>query len=134
MIRRPPRSTQPTTLFPYTTLFRSVVGRELDRKPQVLVVNQPTWGVDAGAAALIRQALIDLAADGAGVLVISQDLDEIFEIADRIAVISRGCLSPGYDAHVMTLEKVGLLMGGAHGGSEAIEGALKLREADGRAY
>jgi simple sugar transport system ATP-binding protein len=115
-------------------LQKFVVGRELDRKPQVLVVNQPTWGVDAGAAALIRQALVDLAADGAGVLVISQDLDEIFEIADRIAVISRGHLSPGYDAHVMTLEKVGLLMGGAHGGSEHIEGALKLREADGRAY
>ncbi len=115
-------------------LQKFVVGRELDRKPQVLVVNQPTWGVDAGAAALIRQALVDLAADGAGVLVISQDLDEIFEIADRVAVISRGHLSPGYDAHVMTLEKVGLLMGGAHGGSEAIEGALKLREADGRAY
>ncbi len=115
-------------------LQKFVVGRELDRKPGVLVVNQPTWGVDAGAAALIRQALIDLAADGAGVLVISQDLDEIFEIADRIAVISRGVLSPGYDAHVMTLEKVGLLMGGAHGGSEHIEGALKLREADGRAY
>ena len=115
-------------------LQKFVVGRELDRKPAVLVVNQPTWGVDAGAAALIRQALIDLAADGAGVLVISQDLDEIFEIADRIAVVSRGCLSPGYDAHVMTLEKVGLLMGGAHGGSEHIEGALKLREADGRAY
>jgi len=115
-------------------LQKFVVGRELDRKPEVLVVNQPTWGVDAGAAALIRQALVDLAADGAGVLVISQDLDEIFEIADRIAVISRGALSPGYDAHVMTLEKIGLLMGGAHGGSEHIEGALKLREADGRAY
>ena len=115
-------------------LQKFVVGRELDRKPKVLIVNQPTWGVDAGAAALIRQALVDLAADGSGVLVISQDLDEIFEIADRIAVISRGSLSPGYDAHVMTLEKVGLLMGGAHGGSERIEAALDLREADGRAY
>ena len=56
----------------------------------MLVVNQPTWGVDAGAAATIRQALIDLARAGAAVLVISQDLDEIFEIADRIAVISHG--------------------------------------------
>ena len=61
--------------------------------PRVLVVNQPTWGVDAGAAALIRQALIDLAAAGSAVLVISQDLDEIFEIAVRIAVISHGHLS-----------------------------------------
>ncbi len=115
-------------------LQKFVVGRELDRKPTLLVVNQPTWGVDAGAAALIRQALVDLAADGAGVLVISQDLDEIFEIADRIAVISRGHLSPSYDAHVMTLEKVGLLMGGAHGGSDHVDKAHEMREADGHAY
>ncbi len=94
-------------------LQKFVVGRELDRRPSLLVVNQPTWGVDAGAAALIRQALVDLAASGAGVLVISQDLDEIFEIADRVAVISRGRLSPAYDAHAITLEAIGLLMGGA---------------------
>ena len=115
-------------------LQKFVVGRELDRKPKLLVVNQPTWGVDAGAAALIRQALVDLAADGAGVLVISQDLDEIFEVADRIAVISRGHLSPSYDAHVMTLEKIGLLMGGAHGAPDHIAEAKVLREADGHAY
>ena len=76
-------------------LQKFVVGRELDRKPAVLVVNQPTWGVDAGAAATIRQALIDLARSGSAVLVISQDLDEIFEIADRIAVISRGAAFGG---------------------------------------
>jgi simple sugar transport system ATP-binding protein len=69
-------------------LQKFVVGRELDRKPGVLVVNQPTWGVDAGASATIRQAIVDLARQGSAVLVISQDLDEIFEIADRIAVIS----------------------------------------------
>jgi simple sugar transport system ATP-binding protein len=102
-------------------LQKFVVGRELDRQPRVLVVNQPTWGVDAGAAVLIRQALVDLAASGAGVLVISQDLDEIFEIAHRIAVISRGRLTPGYDAHTMTREKIGLLMGGAHGHGPAFE-------------
>ena len=115
-------------------LQKFVVGRELDRKPTLLVVNQPTWGVDAGAAALIRQALVDLADDGSAVLMISQDLDEIFEIADRIAVVSRGRLSPAYDAHVMTLEKIGLLMGGAHGGSERVEEAARLREADGHAH
>ena len=79
-------------------LQKFVVGREIDRQPGVLVVSQPTWGVDAGAAALIRQALIDLARAGSAVLVISQDLDEIFEIADRIAVISRGHLSPAEPA------------------------------------
>jgi simple sugar transport system ATP-binding protein len=95
-------------------LQKFVVGRELDRSPSVLVVNQPTWGVDAGAAAAIRQALVDLAASGSAVLVISQDLDEIFEIADRVAVISRGELSEAYLAHELTAEKVGLLMAGAH--------------------
>ncbi len=95
-------------------LQKFVVGRELDRTPKLLVVNQPTWGVDAGAAALIRQALIDLARRGSAVLVISQDLDEIFEIADRIAVISRGQLSDQTLARDMTLERIGLLMAGAH--------------------
>jgi general nucleoside transport system ATP-binding protein len=95
-------------------LQKFVVGREMDRRPNILIVNQPTWGVDAGASALIRQALIDLARAGSAVLVISQDLDEIFEIADRIAVISRGELSQAYPADELTYEKVGLLMAGAH--------------------
>ena len=95
-------------------LQKFVVGRELDRKPQVLVINQPTWGVDAGAAALIRQALVDQAREGAAVLVISQDLDEIFEIADRIVVISRGTLSDTYAADNIDRERIGLLMSGAH--------------------
>ncbi len=94
-------------------LQKFVIGRELDRNPSVLVVNQPTWGVDAGAAAVIRQELIDRARAGAAVLVISQDLDEIFEIADRIAVIVRGRLSPTVETGNMTRERVGLLMGGA---------------------
>jgi simple sugar transport system ATP-binding protein len=95
-------------------LQKFVVGRELDRKPGILVVNQPTWGVDAGAAATIRQALVDLSRKGSAVLVISQDLDEIFEVADRIAVISRGQLSEAYPASQMTAEKIGLLMAGQH--------------------
>jgi simple sugar transport system ATP-binding protein len=115
-------------------LQKFVVGRELDRAPGVLVVNQPTWGVDAGAAALIRQALIDLAASGSAVLVISQDLDEIFEIAARIAVISRGRLSPSYEAQLLTMERIGLLMGGAHGDSRAAEATHDMREADGLAH
>jgi simple sugar transport system ATP-binding protein len=95
-------------------LQKFVIGREMDRSPAVLVVNQPTWGVDAGAAALIRQALVDMARGGAAVLVISQDLDEIFEIADRIAVISRGELSEAYPAASLDTERIGLLMAGAH--------------------
>lgn len=94
-------------------LQKFTVGRELARNPGILVVNQPTWGVDAGAASTIRQALIDLARDGAAVLIISQDLDEIFEIADRIAVISRGQLSTAAPAKQWTREKIGLAMAGA---------------------
>jgi simple sugar transport system ATP-binding protein len=95
-------------------LQKFVVGRELDRRPSLLVINQPTWGVDAGASVLIRQALVDLARSGSAVVVISQDLDEIFEVADRIAVISRGELSPAEPASRLSLEKIGLLMSGAH--------------------
>ena len=92
---------------------RSIIGRELDRQPAVMVVNQPTWGVDAGAAARIRQALIDLARSGSAVLVISQDLDELFEICDSVAVMHDGRLSAPMPIGEASFEKIGLLMGGA---------------------
>ncbi len=94
-------------------LQKFVIGREVLQNPDVLVVNQPTWGVDAAAAARIRQTLIDLARNGAAVLVISQDLDEIFEIADRIAVLNEGRLSAFVPAAEATREAVGLLMTGS---------------------
>jgi len=104
-------------------LQKYIVGRELDRQPAVLIVNQPTWGVDAGAASRIRQALVDLAKAGSAVLVISQDLDEIFEVATEIAVISDGRLSNAYPAQDMTRERIGLLMGGMHGSETSPEAA-----------
>jgi len=94
-------------------LQKFIVGREILREPGVLVVSQPTWGVDAGAAAVIRQALLDLSGRGTAVLVISQDLDELAEIADRIAVMFHGHLSEPLDAAAATREKLGLLMGGS---------------------
>ena len=100
-------------------LQKFVVGRDILRKPALLVVSQPTWGVDAGAASLIRQALVDLARSGAAVLVISQDLDELFEIADRIAVMFHGELSPPQDAAGLKREAMGLLMGGTGFGAGA---------------
>ena len=104
-------------------LQKFVIGRELDRNPGILVVNQPTWGVDAGASATIRQAIIDLSRAGSAVLVISQDLDEIFEIADRIAVISRGELSETHAAGEISLQQIGLLMAGAHEKKEGMSHA-----------
>ena len=94
-------------------LQKFMVGREILRNPAVLVVSQPTWGVDAGAAAVIRQALLDLAASGAAVLVTSQDLDELAEITDRIAVMFHGRLSEALPTRDATREKLGLLMGGS---------------------
>jgi general nucleoside transport system ATP-binding protein len=79
----------------------------------VLVVSQPTWGVDAGAAAVIRQALLDLATAGAAVLVTSQDLDELAEITDRIAVMFHGRMSVPLATSEASREKLGLLMGGS---------------------
>lgn len=95
-------------------LQKFMVGREIAQNPTVLVISQPTWGVDAGAAATIHRALLDLASRGAAVLVISQDLDEIFAICDRVAVISEGRLSTPRPVESVDAESIGLLMGGLH--------------------
>jgi general nucleoside transport system ATP-binding protein len=95
-------------------LQKFVIGREILQKPAVLVVNQPTWGVDAQAAAAIRQALLDLAAEGSAIVVISQDLDELMEIADRFAALNEGRLSPPRPTEGLTVDEIGLMMGGAH--------------------
>ncbi|MFC7475491.1 ABC transporter ATP-binding protein [Dankookia sp. GCM10030260] len=90
-----------------------IVGREIDAGPRVLLAAHPTWGVDIGAALSIRQDLMTLAASGAGVLVVSEDLDELLEIADRIAVLGGGRISPPMPVAEATIEGIGLLMGGA---------------------
>lgn len=93
-------------------LQKFVVGREILQRPEVLIINQPTWGVDAAAAADIRQALLEIASNGAAVLVISQDLDELMEISDTFAVLAEGRLSPPQTAQGVTIEEIGLMMGG----------------------
>ena len=95
-------------------LQKFVIGREIMQDPDVLVVNQPTWGVDASAAAAIRQALLDLAGDGAAVIVISQDLDELTEISDRFAALNEGRLSESKETAGLTVDQIGLMLGGAH--------------------
>jgi ABC-type uncharacterized transport system ATPase subunit len=100
-------------------LQKYIMGREIMQKPTVLVVSQPTWGVDAGAAAAIHQALVDLAATGSAIVVISQDLDELRALCDTLAVINMGRLSPAKPNAEMSVEEIGLLMGGVHGSAEA---------------
>ncbi|MES0863775.1 ABC transporter ATP-binding protein [Ruegeria sp. SCPT10] len=96
-------------------LQKFVIGREVLQNPDVLVVNQPTWGVDAAAAASIRQAILDLAAKGTAVICISQDLDELMEISDSFAALNEGRLSAPRETTGLTVDEIGLMMGGAHG-------------------
>lgn len=96
-------------------LQKFVIGREVLQAPNVLVVNQPTWGVDAGAATAIRQALLNLSASGAGVIVISQDLDELLELGDRFCALNEGRLSAPYPTEGLSLDEIGLMLGGVHG-------------------
>src|SRR3984885_9564998 len=96
-------------------LQKFIMGREILQRPEALVVCQPTWGVDAGAAAAIHQAIVDLAARGSAVMVISQDLDELLTLCDTIAVINLGRLSAPMKVGEVSIEEIGLLMGGVHG-------------------
>jgi general nucleoside transport system ATP-binding protein len=100
-------------------LQKFVLGREIMQEPEVIIVNQPTWGVDAAAAAFIRQALLDRASKGAAVVVISQDIDEIMEIADRFAALNEGRLSAPVPTQGLTIDQIGLMLGGAHGMHDA---------------
>jgi simple sugar transport system ATP-binding protein len=93
-------------------LQKYIVGRETMMTPRVMVVAQPTWGVDVGAAVLIRQALIDLRNDGVAVLVVSEELDELFMISDRIAVIAQGRMSPTRPLAEVNIEQIGTWMSG----------------------
>ena len=93
-------------------LQKFIVGREMMQKPKVLVVAQPTWGVDVGAAAFIRQKIIDLRNEGVAVLVVSEELDELFEVSDRLVVIAKGRLSPAKPIEQTNVEEIGVWMSG----------------------
>jgi general nucleoside transport system ATP-binding protein len=100
-------------------LQKYIVGREILQGPRVIIAAQPTWGVDVGASAQIRQALIDLRDEGVAVLVVSEELDELFEICDSLCVIARGRLSPSKPARETNAEEIGLLMSGSFIGDGA---------------
>jgi simple sugar transport system ATP-binding protein len=93
-------------------LQKFIVGREIDAKPKLLIVSQPTWGVDVGAAAQIRGELLRLRDEGCALLVVSEELDELFEISDRLLVIAQGRLSPSVPVAEATVEQIGLWMSG----------------------
>ena len=93
-------------------LQKFIVGREIDAQPKLLIVAQPTWGVDVGAAAQIRGELLALRDAGCALLVVSEELDELFEICDRLQVIAQGRLSPSLDVGCATVEQIGEWMSG----------------------
>ncbi|MDD4886761.1 MAG: ABC transporter ATP-binding protein [Thiomonas sp.] len=108
-------------------LQKYIVGREILGRPRVLIVAQPTWGVDVGAAAQIRAELLALRDAGCAVLVISEELDELFEIADRLQVMARGKLSPSIARADATVEQIGMWMSGLwpQGPATAAQGAAE---------
>jgi simple sugar transport system ATP-binding protein len=99
-------------------LQKYIMGREILQAPKVLVVAQPTWGVDVGAAAFIRQQLLDLSARGVAILVISEELEELFDICDCIAVLAGGRLSPVRATGATNAEEIGRWMAGLFGDRE----------------
>ena len=93
-------------------LQKFLVGREIDANPKLLIVSQPTWGVDVGAAAQIRGALLALRDAGCALLVVSEELDELFEISDRMVVMAQGRISPSLPTAEATIERIGAWMSG----------------------
>jgi ABC-type uncharacterized transport system ATPase subunit len=93
-------------------LQKFIVGREIEAKPRLLIVSQPTWGVDVGAAAQIRGEILALRDAGCAVLVVSEELEELFDISDRLHVIAKGRLSPSLDRADATIELIGEWMSG----------------------
>ncbi|CAN5607630.1 ABC transporter ATP-binding protein [soil metagenome] len=100
-------------------LQKFIVGREIDANPKLFIVAQPTWGVDVGAAALIRSEILALRDAGCAVLVVSEELDELFEISDRLHVIAKGRLSPSVDRAEATVPRIGEWMSGLWDATDA---------------
>jgi simple sugar transport system ATP-binding protein len=107
-------------------LQKFIVGREIDAKPRLLIVSQPTWGVDVGAAAQIRGELLKLRDAGCAILVVSEELDELFELSDRLVVMARGRVSPSLAIAEANIELIGSWMSGlwtqaGHGAGQTVE-------------
>ena len=96
-----------------------ITGREILQNPKLFIVVQPTWGVDIGAANVIRQSIIDLRNQGTGVLLVSEELDELFEVCDRLIVIAKGHISPSLNVKETTKNEIGEWMSGMFPGGPA---------------
>lgn len=93
-------------------LQKFIMGREIGQNPSVLICAHPTWGVDVGAALAIHQALLELRDQGAAILLISEDIDELFLLADRMAAVCDGYLSPVVKTDATDIDQIGQWMAG----------------------
>jgi len=89
-----------------------IIARELSGNPKIIIANQPTWGLDVGATSYVHEQLIKAAKNGAGIIIISEDLDELFQVADHIQVMYHGRLSAPEDVGSLDRTKLGLIMSG----------------------
>ena len=93
-------------------LQKFIVGREVLPAPRVLLLDQPTWGVDVGSAASIRNELIALRAAGCAIVIVSEELDELYQLADRVMVMAGGRLSRSKAPHELSVGELGRWMAG----------------------
>jgi len=110
---RTPSSSQPTRTLSGGNLQKVIMARELSGEPKLLVAHQPTRGLDISASEYVRRRLLEERDRGAGVLLMSEDLDEIFQLSDRIAVIYDGRIVSETTPEQADLESLGLSMAGA---------------------
>jgi simple sugar transport system ATP-binding protein len=103
-----------------------VIARELSRQPRAIIAAQPTRGLDIGATEYVRQQLIEQRKAGAAILLISEDLDEILTLSDRIAVLYEGQIMDIVTRDEATPEKLGLLMAGVKENSTSKKQGITL--------
>jgi simple sugar transport system ATP-binding protein len=112
---RCPGPDAPIRLLSGGNMQKVILARVLDRSPRLILANQPTRGLDIGAATAVHRRLLDARERGAGIVLISEDLDELLGLSDRVGVMVRGRLTPPEPVEGLTLERLGLLMGGSGG-------------------
>jgi general nucleoside transport system ATP-binding protein len=116
---RCPGPQAPTRLLSGGNMQKLILGREMARSPRIILANQPTRGLDVGAVGYVHQQLLKARAGGAGVLLISEDLDELLALADRVVVMYRGRMSASLARPDVTIRHLGLMMAGHGFGGEA---------------
>jgi simple sugar transport system ATP-binding protein len=111
-------------------LQKLMLGRELMRHPKVMIVEQPTRGLDVGATEYVRQRILEARKSGAAVLLISSELDEILSLSDRIAVIYEGQIVGTVPNENVNIQDLGLMMAGAHKNNEVEPASVSDQRTD----